>query len=77
MITCYKEKMIEKQQSDKESRISNKNNPLLAVDFHNLYPVALGPLQFNYDASDVEYIVATASFSYQIYEFTSIRSTAS
>ena len=57
--------------------LSNKNNPLLAVDFHNLYPVALGPLQFNNDASDVEYIIATASFSYQIYEFKSIRTTAS
>ena len=57
--------------------LSNKNNPLLSVDFHNLYPVALGALQFNNDASDVEYIIATATFSYQIYEFTSIRSTAS
>jgi len=57
--------------------LSNKNNPLLSVDFHNLYPIALGALQFNNDASDVEYIIATASFSYQIYEFTSISSTAS
>ena len=57
--------------------LSNKNNPLLSVDFHNMYPVALGALQFNNDASDVEYIIATASFSYQIYEFTSISSAAS
>tara|TARA_A100001011_G_C14310287_1_gene845235 strand:- start:3571 stop:4161 length:591 start_codon:yes stop_codon:yes gene_type:complete len=49
--------------------LSNKNNPIVEVDFQNIFPVSLGALEYNQDATDVEYISTTAEFAYQIYEF--------
>ena len=49
--------------------LSNKNNPLIEVDFQDCYPVALSGLQYTQDAGDVQYMTATATFSYQLYEF--------
>lgn len=49
--------------------LSNKNNPILEIDFHDAYPVALGGLSYSQDATDVTYISTTATFQYQIYEF--------
>ena len=57
--------------------LSNKNNPLLQVDFLDLYPVALSPVQFNNDATDVNNVIANATFAYQIYQFTALTTTAS
>jgi len=57
--------------------LSNKNNPILQIDFRDLYPVALSAISFTNDATDVDNIIATATFTYQIYEFTTISSTAS
>ena len=48
--------------------LSNKNNPIVEVIFENLFPVSLSALDFSQSATDVEYIVATAEFAYQIYE---------
>ena len=52
--------------------LSNKNNPILQIDYQNMYPVALSAIQFSQDSTDVQYITASASFSYQIYEFTTL-----
>jgi hypothetical protein len=49
--------------------LSNKNNPVLEVNFHNCYPVALGGLTYSQQETDVEYMTTSATFSYQIYEF--------
>jgi hypothetical protein len=49
--------------------LSNKNNPILQVDFQNIYPVSLSAIQFSQDSTDVQYTTASATFSYQIYEF--------
>ena len=49
--------------------LSNKNNPLIEVDFQDCYPVALSGSQYTQDAGDVQYMTATATFSYQLYEF--------
>ena len=57
--------------------LSNKNNPLLQVDFLDLYPVALSAVQFSNDATDVTNVIATATFTYQIYQFTALNTTAS
>ena len=57
--------------------LSNKNNPLLQVDFLDLYPVALSAVQFNNDATDVTNVIANATFAYQIYQFTALNTTAS
>ena len=47
---------------------SSKNNPNVEVRFSDIYPVALSTLQFDQQASDVEYLTATCTFSYTLYE---------
>ena len=49
--------------------LSNKNNPIVVVDFHNVFPITLGDLAYDQGATDVEYLTTTAEFAYQIYEF--------
>ena len=48
--------------------LSNKNNPILEVNFENTFPISLSALDFSQSATDVEYMIATAEFAYQIYE---------
>ena len=48
--------------------LSNKNNPIVEVNFQNVFPINLSALDFTQTATDVEYMVATADFAYQIYE---------
>jgi len=48
--------------------LSNKNNPIVEVNFENAFPISLSALDFTQTATDVEYMVATAEFAYQIYE---------
>ena len=48
--------------------LSNKNNPIVEVNFENVFPTSLSGLDFTQTATDVEYMVATAEFAYQIYE---------
>ena len=48
--------------------LSNKNNPIVEVRFSNMYPVSLGALEFNQQATDVEYMTVSADFTYQLYE---------
>ena len=48
--------------------LSNKNNPIVEIDFHNIFPVSLGALEFTQTATDVEYITVDAEFAYEIYE---------
>ena len=48
--------------------LSNKNNPILEVSFQNAFPISLSALDFTQTATDVEYMIATAEFAYQIYE---------
>ena len=48
--------------------LSNKNNPIVEVNFQNVFPINLSALDFTQTATDVEYMVATAEFAYQIYE---------
>ena len=48
--------------------LSNKNNPIVEVRFRDLYPVALGALDYDQGATDVDYLRTDATFSYQLYE---------
>jgi len=48
--------------------LSNKNNPIVEITFHNMYPVSLGALEYSQSAADVEYLTVSADFAYQIYE---------
>ena len=48
--------------------LSNKNNPIVEVNFQDMFPISLSALNFTQTATDVEYITTTAEFAYQIYE---------
>ena len=48
--------------------MSSKNNPVVEVRFSDLFPVALGQLQFDQQLSDTTYLTATATFNYKLYE---------
>ena len=52
--------------------LSNKNNPIVEINFHNVYPISLSALDFSQAATDVEYMTASAEFAYQIYEITTL-----
>ena len=52
--------------------LSNKNNPVANVFFRDLYPTSLDALEFTQTETDVNYLVASASFAYTIYEIESI-----
>ena len=52
--------------------LSNKNNPIVEVNFQNIFPISLGALEFTQTVSDVEFMTATAEFAYQIYEINTL-----
>ena len=52
--------------------MTSKNNPIMEVRFSDLYPVSLGALQFDQQATDITYLTATATFSYKLYEMFTI-----
>lgn len=49
--------------------LSSKNNSQLEIRFRNMFPTNLTGLQYNQQAADVDYLTATVSFSYEIYDF--------
>ena len=51
------------------SVLSSKNNVQTEVRFRDVYPTGLTGLQYNQQAADVDYLTATVSFSYLIYDF--------
>ena len=52
--------------------LSNKNNPIVEVNFQNVFPVSLGALEFTQSVTDIQYMTATAEFAYQIYEINTL-----
>ena len=52
--------------------MTSKNNPVMEVRFSDLYPVALGGLAFNQQETDINYLTATATFTYKLYEMFTI-----
>ena len=52
--------------------LTNKNNPVVEVRSQDIYPVALGALDFTQTSTDVEYISVTADFSYKIYDIVTL-----
>ena len=52
--------------------LSNKNNPIVEVNFQNIFPVSLSALEFTQTVSDIEFMTATAEFAYQIYEINTL-----
>ena len=54
--------------------LTSKNNPQLEVRFRNVYPTSLTGLSYDQQATDVEYLTATVSFNYEIYDFATVGS---
>ena len=52
--------------------LTSKNNANLEVRFRNIYPTSLSGLDYNQQATDVDYLTATVSFEYAIYEFATV-----
>jgi len=52
--------------------LSNKNNPIVQVKYADVFPTSLSSLDFNQNATDVEYLQATATFKYKLYEIETI-----
>ena len=44
------------------------NNPIVEIRFQDLYPLNIGALEFNQNATDVEYLTVSAEFVYKLYE---------
>ena len=54
--------------------LTSKNNANLEVRFRNIYPTSLSGLDYNQQATDVDYLTATVTFEYAIYEFATVGS---
>jgi len=54
--------------------LSSKNNAQVEVRFRDVYPTGLTGLAYNQQAADVDYLTATVSFSYTIYDFANVGS---
>jgi hypothetical protein len=52
--------------------LTNKNNPVVEVRFKDLFPISLGGLQYNQQATDVNYLTVDVVFKYSIYNFANI-----
>ena len=52
--------------------LSNKNNPIVEVRYSDLFPVSLSGLDYNQQATDVEYQTATIDFRYKLYEIVTL-----
>ncbi len=52
--------------------LSNNNTHIDKVHFYNLFPLTLSGLDYSQDATDVEYLQATATFAYMLYEFENV-----
>ena len=49
--------------------LTSKNNANIEVRFNDIFPSALSGLNFNQQADDVDYLTATVTFKYKLYEF--------
>ena len=46
---------------------NSADNPNFKVEFRDLFPTSLSPLQFDSQQSDVQYLTATVNFKYTVY----------
>ena len=49
--------------------LTSKNNANIEVRFNDVFPVSLSGLNFDQQANDIDYLTATVSFKYKLYEF--------
>jgi hypothetical protein len=58
------------------SILTSKNNPILEVRFRDIYPTVLSGLNYDQQAGDVDYLTASVTFNYNIYDFASVGSSS-
>ena len=49
--------------------LTSKNNPNIEVRFSDVFPSNLSGLQYDQQANDIDYLTATVTFKYKVYEF--------
>jgi len=49
--------------------LSNLNNPIIRIQFHNMFPLSLSDLQFDTTLSADTIMTGSATFMYEYYEF--------
>ena len=54
--------------------LSSKNNAQIEIRFRDVYPTGLTGLQYDQQANDVDYLTATVSFNYLVYDFATVGS---
>jgi len=54
--------------------LTSKNNAQVEIRFRDVYPTGLTGLQYDQQAGDVDYLTATVSFNYLVYDFATVGS---
>jgi hypothetical protein len=54
--------------------LTSKNNPVVEIRFRDLFPVTLSGLNYNQQATDIQYLTAEVTFKYLIYDFAAVNS---
>lgn len=49
--------------------LTSKNNSQVEVRFSDIFPLSLSGLSYNQQATDVDYLTATVTFDYKLYDF--------
>ena len=49
--------------------LTSKNNPVTEVRFSDVFPISLSGLAYNQQAADTDYLTATVTFNYKLYDF--------
>ena len=52
--------------------LTNKNNPVVECRFADVFPTSLSGLTYSQNQTDVEYLTASVTFKYQIYEIVTL-----
>tara|TARA_A100001011_G_scaffold261989_1_gene270505 strand:+ start:461 stop:1060 length:600 start_codon:yes stop_codon:yes gene_type:complete len=50
--------------------LTNRNIPKVEITFRDTYPKALSALDYNQNATDIEYLQATVTLGYKLHEYT-------
>ena len=52
--------------------LTSKNNSNIEIRFRDIYPISLSGLDYNQQATDINYLTANVTFQYKIYEFANV-----
>ena len=56
--------------------LTSKNNPIKEIRFRDVYPTNIGELQYDQQATDVQYLTSTVTFNYRGYDFAGVGASA-